>query len=116
MNSKQYLLLLNPSFIEMSRKTCFTEMKEEFSMQCVVRMSFVALAAENKTKITFFLCTNFLLFLRHKQEKWMAGELMMVLIVVITIAQLHSTKPKLQFYAGSNLACSMSEICNDENL
>ena len=45
----------------------------------------------------------------------MAGELMMVLIVVIT-TQLHSTKPKLQFYAGSNLACSMSEICNDENL
>ena len=69
MNSKQHLLLLNPPFIEMSRKTCFTEMKEEFSMQCIVSMPFVALAAQNKTKITFFLCTNFLLFLRYKQEK-----------------------------------------------
>ena len=28
----------------------------------------------------------------------------------ITTAQLHSTKPKLRFYTGSNPACSVSEI------
>ena len=37
-------------------------------------------------------------------------------LVVITTAQLHSTKPKLRFCAGSNPARCMSEIRNGEEL
>ena len=37
-------------------------------------------------------------------------------IVVITTAQLHSTKPELRFCAGSNPARGVSEICNGEDL
>ena len=37
-------------------------------------------------------------------------------VVAITIAQLHSTKPKLRFCTGSNLACSMSEILDGDDL
>ena len=36
--------------------------------------------------------------------------------VVITTAQLHATKSKLRFYAGSNPAQGVREICNGENL
>ena len=35
---------------------------------------------------------------------------------VITTAQLHSTKPKLRFYAGSNPAHGVLEIRNGEDL
>ena len=34
--------------------------------------------------------------------------------LVITTAELHSTKPELRFCAGSNSARSVSEICGDE--
>ena len=37
-------------------------------------------------------------------------------VVVITTAQLHSTKPELRFCAGSNPARGVSEICNGEDL
>ena len=37
-------------------------------------------------------------------------------IVVITTAQLHSTKPELRFCAGSNPACRVSEIRDGEDL
>ena len=37
-------------------------------------------------------------------------------LVVITTAQLHSTKPKLRFCAGSNPARCMSKIRNGEDL
>ena len=37
-------------------------------------------------------------------------------VVVITTAQLHSTKPELRFCAGSNPACGASEIRNGEDL
>ena len=37
-------------------------------------------------------------------------------VVVITTAQLHSTKPKLQFCASSNAARGLSEICNGKDL
>ena len=37
-------------------------------------------------------------------------------MVVITTAQLHSTKPELKFCTGSSPACSVPEICHDENL
>ena len=37
-------------------------------------------------------------------------------IVVITTAQLHSTKPELRFCAGSNPARCVSEICDGEDL
>ena len=37
-------------------------------------------------------------------------------VVVITAAQLHSTKPELTFCAGSDPACSMSEIRDGEDL
>ena len=36
-------------------------------------------------------------------------------VVVITTAQLHSTKPELRFCAGSNTAHAMSEIRNGED-
>ena len=36
--------------------------------------------------------------------------------VVITTAQLHSTKPELRFCAGSNPARGVSEICYCEDL
>ena len=37
-------------------------------------------------------------------------------VVVITTAQLHSTKPELRFCAGSDPARSVSEICDGEDL
>ena len=37
-------------------------------------------------------------------------------VVVITTAQLHSTKPELKFCAGSNPARGASEIRDDEDL
>ena len=37
-------------------------------------------------------------------------------VVVITTAQLHSTKPELRFCTGSNSARGVSEICNGEDL
>ena len=37
-------------------------------------------------------------------------------VVVITTAQLHSTKPELRFCRGSNSARGVSEICNGEDL
>ena len=37
-------------------------------------------------------------------------------VVVISTAQLHSTKSELRFCAGSNLACSMSVIRDGEDL
>ena len=33
----------------------------------------VALVVQNKTKISFFLCANFLLFCRHKHRKFSSG-------------------------------------------
>ena len=44
-------------------------MKEEFLIRCIVNM-YAALIAQNKTKISFFLCTNLLVFFRHKQKKF----------------------------------------------
>ena len=35
---------------------------------------------------------------------------------VMTTAQLHSTKPEIRFCAGSNPACSVSEIRDGEDL
>ena len=43
-------------------------------------------------------------------QVWLCG------VVVITTAQLHSTKPELRFYAGLNPACGMPEIRDDEDL
>ena len=37
-------------------------------------------------------------------------------VVVITITQLHSTKPELRFSAGSNRARGVSEIRDGEDL
>ena len=37
-------------------------------------------------------------------------------VMVITTAQLHSTKPELRFCTGSNHACDLSEICDGEDL
>ena len=37
-------------------------------------------------------------------------------VVVITTAQLHSTKPELRFCTDSNPACGVSDICNGEDL
>ena len=42
--------------------------------------------------------------------KWLRG------VVVIIIAHLHSTNPELRFCAGSNPACSVSQIGDGENL
>ena len=43
-------------------------------------------------------------------QLWLRG------VVVITTAQLHSTKPKLRFCAGSKPACGVSEIRDGEDL
>ena len=43
-------------------------------------------------------------------KQWCSG------IVVITTAQLHSTKPEIRFCAGSNLARGVSEIRDGEDL
>ena len=50
--------------------------------------------------------------LRNYREKlsWLCG------VVVITTAQLHSTKPELKFCAGSNPARGVSEIRDVEDL
>ena len=37
-------------------------------------------------------------------------------VVVITTAQLSSRNPEIRFCASSNPVCSMSEICNGENI
>ena len=45
-----------------------------------------------------------------KQMVWRHG------VVVITTAQLHSTKPELRFHAGLNPARGVSEIRDGEDL
>ena len=45
-----------------------------------------------------------------KQMVWRHG------VVVITTAQLHSTKPELRFCSGSNRPLSVSEIRDGEHL
>ena len=47
---------------------------------------------------------------RGEQWTWRRG------VVVITTAQLHSTKPELRFCVGSNPAGSVSEIRDGEDL
>ena len=42
--------------------------------------------------------------------KWRCG------VMVITTAQLHSSKPELRFWAGSNPARGVSKICDGEDL
>ena len=37
-------------------------------------------------------------------------------VVVITTTQLHSTEPELRFYAGSNPARGLLEICDGKDL
>ena len=37
-------------------------------------------------------------------------------VVAVTTAQHHSTKPQLRFCTGSNLSCTMLDICDGENL
>ena len=37
-------------------------------------------------------------------------------VVVITTGQVNSIKSELRFYAGSNPASGVMEICDDENL
>ena len=37
-------------------------------------------------------------------------------VVVVTTAQLHSTKPELRFCAGSNPARGLSDIRDDQDL
>ena len=46
----------------------------------------------------------------EKNQFWCCG------VVVITTAQLHSTKPGLRFWAGSNPARGVLEICNGADL
>ena len=40
----------------------------------------------------------------------------LLLVVVITTTQLHSSKPELRFCAGSNPARGVSDICDGEDL
>ena len=47
---------------------------------------------------------------RFERDTWRRG------ILVITTAQLHSTKPELTFCAGSNPARGGWEICDGEDL
>ena len=51
-----------------------------------------------------------------KQLSIIKGVLFAHHIVVITTAQLHSSKPELRFCAGPNPACGVSEIRDGENL
>ena len=53
---------------------------------------------------------NILNFEKLPRLVWRHGAL------VITTAQLHSTKSELRFCAGSNPARGVSEICDGENL
>ena len=52
-------------------------------------------------------------FLRSKSEKFLRWRRE---VVVITKAQLYSTKSQLRFCAGSNPARGVSDICNSENI
>ena len=49
-------------------------------------------------------------FCQQDFQQWRLG------VVAITAAQLHSTKSKLRFCAGSNLARGLSEIRDGEDL
>ena len=44
------------------------------------------------------------------------GKLVATCVVVITTAQLHSTKHEVRFCAGSNLGCCVLEIRDGEDL
>ena len=59
----------------------------------------------NTSKILFKLCNVHFQF----WNEWCSG------VVVITTAQLHSTKPELRFCAGSNPARGVSEIPDGED-
>ena len=59
-----------------------------------------------------------MLLQRVVAEKEQAGgiEWRRGIIMVITTARLHSTKPELRFCADSNLACGVFEIGDGEDL
>ena len=54
--------------------------------------------------------SKFSVLMKRKQKLWRRG------VVVITTAQLHSTKPELRFCAGSNPARGVLEIHDGEDL
>ena len=62
--------------------------------------------------------SKFSVLMKRKQKLWLAGIVVMWRrgVVVITTAQLHSTKPELRFCAGSNPARGVSEIRDGEDL
>ena len=74
------------------------------SFQCKIALPFVFDLKEKsiETETTRTLLSNY-------SQNWCHG------VVVITTAQLHSTKPELRLCTGSNLACNVSEICNCED-
>ena len=75
------------------------------SFQCKIALPFVFDLKEKsiETETTRTLLSNY-------SQNWCHG------VVVITTAQLHSTKPELRFCTGSNPAWSVSEIHDGEDL
>ena len=61
--------------------------------------------------------SKFSVLMKRKQKLWLGGVVVMWRrgVVVITTAQLHSTKPELRFCTGSNPACGVSEIRDGED-
>ena len=79
---------------------CFSSLQLEFfcfSCNCLLLIAF-------KHSVNFY-------FLAFVSDYFHSS-----IIVVITTAQLSSTKPEFRFRAGLNLACGLSEICDGENL
>ena len=62
--------------------------------------------------------SKFSVLMKRKQKLWRRGVVAMWCrgVVVITTAQLPSTKPELRFCAGSNPARGVSEIRDGEDL
>ena len=68
-----------------------------------------------------FIDRNVGLFDTHWKQKTsgfliFTGVIGVVIVVVITTAQIHSFKPELRFFAGSNPARGMWEIRDGEDL
>ena len=69
-----------------------------------------------KTAQVSYLLVMIILFNNSLQNRECLKKIYRHGVVVITIAQLHSTKPELRFCAGSNPAHGVSEIRDGEDL
>ena len=95
--------------IDLVRNIKFREVRNDFQKQLHEDLKKVR---SSKKTLTFADKTSNM----YRLDKEEYRHLLQNGVVVITTAQLHSTKSELRFCEGSNPVCCVSEICDGENV